>query len=475
MNIRESLPARVALATTGLLALILLVVTASAYAITALVLRDGLDYALQSTITSVAGGDRDLFDRAKRFEEDDHDHRRLQILDNTGQVQFGPAGLPVDPLAVARAQRDGFMYVSVVEHDDRWRTRLEPDWWQALTPREGEMRVLYARGGSEDAPVVLQMAAPLGAAGTVLPALLKGMLLLAVLACVAAFFASWWMASQTYRPLQAIIATAEDVSTRTLSVRLADVWRDRTLRELIRVLNAMMGRLQESFEAQGRFVAAAAHELRGPLAAMRAELEVALRRERSGEEYRAALEGALSDTARLSSLSEHLLVLARYERGSAFAMERDLPLTALLERTADEVRRSAGGEVAVAAEPGLLVDGDSLALERAVSNLARNAVQAGGSPVTVEAAPGDGGVWLHVRDRGPGIPREALPHIFEPFYRADPARGRDGGTGLGLAIVKTIVEAHCGRIAVESAPGQGTVFHLWFPRRQREQEGAQPS
>jgi signal transduction histidine kinase len=468
MILRESLPARVALTTAGLLALIMLIIAGAAYTVTALSLRQAVDAALLTTLNAVAGGSQTARQEAERLEADDHDHRRLQVLDNTGQVQFGPAGLPVNPLAVAKAQRDSRSYESLVESDHQWRVRTGPDWWQALTPQDGEMRVLYARGGTEAEPLVLQMAAPLGATSHVLPELLRWLIGLGAGGTAVACFITWGMARQLYRPLGAITATASDISTATLALRVPDLWHDRTLRRLIGVLNAMVARLQGAFETQGRFVAAAAHELRGPLAAMRAELEVALRRQRPAEEYREALEGALAETGRLSSLAEHLLMLARYERGAALAMEENLPLAPLLQRIAEEVRRSTGGEVAVAAPADVVVDGDPIALERVVANLARNAVQAGGSPVTVTAEGREDGVWLHVTDHGPGIPREALPHIFEPFSRAVPARGRDGGTGLGLAIVKTVVEAHRGRVEVASAPGQGTAFHVWLPRHQQE-------
>jgi signal transduction histidine kinase len=468
MSLRESLPARVALTTAGLLVLVMLIIAGAAYTVTALSLRQAVDATLATALDAVSGGRQAAVREAERLDEEESDHRRLQILDGTGQVQYGPASLPVDPLAVAKAQREGYVYQSLVQHDDRWLLRTDPDWWQALTPQSHEMRVIYARGGTAAEPLVLQMAAPLGEAGHVLPELLRWLIALGAGGTALAVLIAWLMARELYRPLGAITATASDVSTQTLSLRVPDLWHDRTLRRLIGVLNAMIARLQAAFDAQGRFVAAAAHELRGPLGAMKAELEVALRRQRSPEEYREALEGALAETNRLSGVAEHLLMLARYERGAAFAMEENLPLAPLLERTAEEVRRSAGGEVLVEAPADLVADGDPLALERAVTNLARNAVQAGGSPVTVTAEGRPDGVWLHVADHGPGIPREALPHIFEPFYRADPARGRDGGTGLGLAIVKTVVEAHRGRVEVESSPGVGTTFHVWLPRHQRE-------
>ncbi|HYG60672.1 MAG TPA: HAMP domain-containing sensor histidine kinase [Symbiobacteriaceae bacterium] len=465
---RENFPARVALTTAGLLALLMLTVGGGAYSITALLLRQAVDTTMETAVAGLIASQADLLEEAERHDDDDLDDTHLQLLDRTGRIQYGPAGLPVEPQTLARALRQGSARVSMISGGQGWLVRPGPEWWQALAPFEGEMRVLYVRvtRDDDDGPAVVQLATPLSAASTVLPQLARSLALAAAAGAVLAGAIAWQTARQLYRPLRAIIATADDISTRSLSVRIPDVWPDRTLRKLVRVLNAMVARLQSAFETQGRFVAAAAHELRSPLAAMRTELEVALRRERTAEEYRGALEGALAETARLSALAERLLMLARYERGAGLTMEQDLPLADLLARTADEVRRSTGGEVRVTAPPGLLVDGDPVALERLVANLVRNAVEAGGSPVTVEAVPEDGGIRLHVRDQGPGIPREAIPHLFDAFYRADPARSRDGGTGLGLAIVKMVVEAHRGDIQVESAPGQGTVFHVWLPRHQ---------
>ena len=433
---RESLPARVAMATAGLLTVILLAITASSYVITALLLRQAVDSALAATLA------RPEPPRSER-EDDDHEH-----------------DLPFDRELLDRRGPGGQAFVSLVEHDGKWVQRTEPDWWQALTPQKGEVRVLYARGRFGDD--IVRATAPMENAAEVLPALLRSLVLLSVAGVLLSASIAWRMAGQTYKPLKAVIATTEDISAHSLALRVPDVWRDRTLRQLTQVLNAMFARLQGSFEAQGRFVAAAAHELRGPLGAMRAEMEVTLRRPRTPEQYQAALQGALDETARLSIISEHLLMLAR---GGALARERDIPLSVVLEQAATEVRRATGAEVIINAPPGLAVDGDPLALERMLSNLARNGIEAGGAPVSIAARAVEGGVEVVVSDRGRGIPPEALPHLFEPFYRADPARSRDGGTGLGLSIVKAVVDAHGGRVAVESEPGQGTAFTVWLPGR----------
>lgn len=428
---RESLPARVAMATAGLLTVILLTISASSYVITALLLRAAVD----STLTS-------------RIERPD----MMRPGDEPWERE-----IPYDDKHMPPPGRDGQSFVSLVEEDGALVPRTEPEWWQALTPQKDEVRVLYVRtrGGE-----VARAAASMEAAHEVLPALLRWLILISIVGVLLSALIAFRMAGQTYKPLRAVIATTEDIHAQSLELRVPDNWHDRTLRKLTQVLNAMIGRLQAAFEAQGRFVAAAAHELRGPLGAMRAELEVALRRQRSPEEYRAALEGALAETARLSALAEHLLTLSR---GGSFSREAGIPVPALLERVAGEVRRATGGVVETAAPPDLTIDGDPLALERMLSNLARNGIEAGGSPVMVAARPFGGGVEITVADRGCGIPAASLPMIFEPFYRADPARSRDGGTGLGLAIVKTIVDAHDGKIQVESEPGVGTTFTIWLP------------
>lgn len=466
----NSLPARVAMATTGLLALVMLLTIGVAYTTTAMLLREGVDSALYAALPTQVGSMEELAEsirHSREKDEDDHGSQRLQVVDPPGVVVLGAQSppLPVDREMLQRVLRERLLYATVTEDRGRLVTRRGPDWWVASTPRRGELRVMYALVQSGSDPVVVQMATPLEMVSEVLAGLVVRLAVMGGVGTLLAGLIAWRMAAQTYRPLRAIIATTDDISTQTPSLRIPNLWPDQTLRRLVAVLNAMIARLQDAFETQGRFVAAAAHELRGPLAAMRAELEVALRRERNPAEYRASLEGALAETNRLSALSEHLLTLARYERGAGLAMERGLDLTPLLHSAATEVIRSIGGDVRVDSPPGLLVDGDPISLERMVSNLARNGVQAGGSPVEVHARADETGVTITVQDRGRGIDPIDLPHLFEPFYRTDPARGRAGGTGLGLAIVKTIVEAHSGRIAVEAEPGKGSVFRVWLPRR----------
>ncbi len=456
---RESLPARVALATTGLLALVMLLTTGAAYVMTAFTIRNGVDSTLAATVPV---SEADLHEAEERSGKDwERERRSIQSLDLRGNARLGEPRIQADPQAVAEAVRSGVAFVSLVKRGGEFQPRSGPDWWQALTPQDNEYRVIYARRGE----TVIQVATPLDPVAKALPRLLRWMGLLAVIGVALSGLVAWRMAGQTYRPLRAITATADQITTETLSVRISDVWHDRTLRRLTGVLNAMIARLQESFEAQGRFVSAAAHELRTPLGAMRAELEVALRRERTPAEYREALAGALEETERLTALAERLLILARYEHGAAWSMEHDLSVRDLLVRVTDQVRRSVGGAVSVEASYDLLLDGDPVALEQVVGNLVRNGLEAGGAPVRVVAEPVGNEVVIRVQDQGQGIPSAALPNLFDPFFRADPSRKRDGGTGLGLAIVKNVVDAHGGNVTVESELGKGTTFTVRLPRR----------
>jgi signal transduction histidine kinase len=465
---RKSLPARVALATAGLLTVLLLLLTLSAYALTAVLLRQGVDAALRTAVP-LQGPLAEMMARANEFRGRDPGARIVQVLPADAGLEGG-GELPVDPRALDAVRRERIAFSSVAPGPDgRLQVREEPGWWQALFPVSREIRVAYLQIGQRGSAGVMMVGMPLGPSGEVLPQVFMGMMALSAVGIVLAGLITWRMVGETYKPLRRITAIADSVTTKTLAVRIPDIWQDLTLHRLTTVLNEMVARLQEAFEVQGRFVASAAHELRGPLAAMRAELEVTLRRPRPAEEYREALEGALEETDRLTALAEHLLILARYERGVSLQVDEGLALAPLLHRVAGEIRRSLGAEVAVTVPGDVTVAGDPIALERVVANLARNGIEAGGAPVEMAVGKGAGGgwVWIAVRDHGPGVAPESVPMLFEPFYRADSARRRDAGVGLGLAIVKAIVDAHGGRIEVEQAEGGGARFVVHLPERQQ--------
>ncbi len=227
--------------------------------------------------------------------------------------------------------------------------------------------------------------------------------------------------------------------------------------------------IEDSLAAMRRFTADASHELRTPLAAIRTECEVTLRRERPPDEYRASIRSVLEEAERLSRLAVRLLDLSRSDAPGGLPLAREeVRLDAL-------ARELCEGWAALAAERGIDLAceapaaapalGDRGRLRELLENLVDNALKYTdpGGRVAVRVRPENGWVALEVADTGRGIGPEHLPHVFERFYRADPARS-GAGAGLGLAIAKAVAEAHGGSIGVESALRQGSLFRVRVPR-----------
>ena len=262
------------------------------------------------------------------------------------------------------------------------------------------------------------------------------------------------------RPLGRLTAAAEQVTaTGDLHHRI-EADRDDEPGRLAASFNAMLGALESSRDAQRQLVADASHELRTPLTSIRANVELL---ERAGEmapadraQVLGSVRGQLED---LTILVGDLVDLARPgER--AHEPPEELRLDRLVEDAVERARRHAPAtEFVVTTEP-CLVSGSRARLARAVGNLLDNAVKWSppGAPVEVSVSGGE----VTVRDHGPGIAEDDLPHVFDRFYRAPAARGLPG-SGLGLAIVKHVADAHGGTVAAEPAPGGGTRLRVALP------------
>ncbi len=228
--------------------------------------------------------------------------------------------------------------------------------------------------------------------------------------------------------------------------------------------------VQESMERMRRFVADASHELRTPAAVLRTRAEVALQRPRTVDEYAELMERVRRESERLGLLVDGLLLLAAADEDRLPMRRQPVFLDDLLVQ-ASELARTLAAPKGVALELGSFeeapIDADPELVRRLCLILLENAVKYTPSSGSVRAAVAadDTTCRLTVRDTGPGIDPDTLPHVFERFYRADPARGREGGSGLGLAIARTIAEAHGATIEVQSVLGEGTTAQVAFPRR----------
>ncbi len=278
---------------------------------------------------------------------------------------------------------------------------------------------------------------------------------------------TWRVVRRLTRGHEEIAEAARKVAAGDLGARVALTAGDDEVVQLARDVDEMVRRLAILVEGQQRFVAHAAHELRSPLTALYGELQLALRRARSADEYRTSIEEALDSARRLKALAEDLLALARV--GS----EREAPHTPV---ALDEVARHAVTWVAREAErrhvvlavdaDGSMVLGHAIDLERLFRNLLDNAVRhcPDGGHVWLEAKSEGDMVHLSVADDGPGVPVEDRERVFDPFFRAATERQRDDGSGLGLAIVREIARVHGGDVVVEDGPGgRGARFRARLP------------
>jgi signal transduction histidine kinase len=295
--------------------------------------------------------------------------------------------------------------------------------------------------------------------------LLIGGPVLLLLASVAGYGA----AAGALRPMERMRRDATTIRTVRSGLRLEVPPAGDEVARLAGTLNEMLERLDDASRRERAFVDDASHEMRTPLALVKGELELAMRAGAGVEDLRAAVASAAEENDRLVRLAEDLLVLARVDDRPAMASTAihvaelvDLVRAAIHAPGQDDagpappdVRLADGAEDAV-------VHGDEDQLLRVLTNLVRNAGDAGATGVVVDVRTGDDAVALHVLDDGPGFPEGFLPRAFERFARADDARRR-GGTGLGLAIVRSIAEAHGGAAGAGNRPEGGADVWIRLP------------
>ena len=298
-----------------------------------------------------------------------------------------------------------------------------------------------------------------------------GAFLLAVLglAFSVIVIASLWLARAAINPINDITRAAREISGEDLDKRLNWQGRRDELGALAATFDDMLARLEAAFARERRFIADASHELKTPLTVINANAQMLERwADKDDAIRREALDAIASESATMARVINAMLTLAKTDNAAALSFEPVELRRLMLEvagalrsaaaRKGIELRADCTGEAWVSGERGLL--------RQLFVNLAENAIkftQAGS--VTLALAQSNGKAHAEVRDTGSGIPPEAQAHVFDRFYRADPARSRHvEGTGLGLAVVRNIVRAHGGSIEIASQVGQGTTFTIDLPQ-----------
>lgn len=331
-----------------------------------------------------------------------------------------------------------------------------------------EPRRDVALSGFESAPPlgIVYVARNLKTVQNTLDDLKNVVMLLFLTGLLTAGTGAYLLAGQALLPLRRVQRAAERIGGQNLTERVPVPQTGDEVESLATALNAMLGRLEGSFEAQRRFTSDASHELRTPVTAISGHASYLLRRTNPTGQQQESLKIIRSESERLTNLIASLLQLARSDSG-ALVLQRGPVLAALF--LADIVRElaplaQAQHTTLTSAGEDVTFEADADRLKQVLINLVSNALKAGAQTVTLRSERVGAEVRLSVQDDGPGIPADQLERLFDRFYRLEDSRSRDqGGAGLGLSIARGIVDAHGGRIWLDSEVGQGTTAHVQLP------------
>jgi heavy metal sensor kinase len=294
-------------------------------------------------------------------------------------------------------------------------------------------------------------------------------LILIPIALAVSVFGGFALAKKSLQPVEDITTRARRITAENLDQTVPVRSPDDEIGRLAATINDMIGRLHESFARIKQFSADASHELRTPLTIIRGEIELALRKTQSTDEYRLILESTLEEILRMTVIVDNLLLLAKADQGIYQAEFSQVDLASLVDELYEDSEVLAEPKhisVTLKEKSPITIVGDRLRLRQLFLNLIDNAIKytPEGGAVILSVVRHDGVAQFRVEDTGIGIAPEELGRIFDRFYRVDKARSRElGGSGLGLSIARWIAELHRGEIAVTSEPQKGSTFTVSLP------------
>ena len=338
-----------------------------------------------------------------------------------------------------------------------------------VPPLDEAMRIVALNADTHEGRVTVYAGESLEGADDTTTAVIAGLVagtlvLLAVVAIV-----TWWAVGRTLRPVRAVTRTLAEITTTDLHRRVPTSTTRDEIGQLATTVNETLARLDSSSEQQRRFVADASHELRGPLAALRADLEISITHPEKTAWHDVARD-TLGDVERLQHLTDDLLLLARldtrYERP-----QQSVDLATIVTEATLAIRRRDLTVVTSGLDAPITIRGNIDQLRRMVRNLVHNAEEHARTEITVSLSITNGTAVLRIADDGPGIPENERERVFGRFVRLDTARTRDiSGTGLGLAIVHDVVTDHDGRVTITQTIPQGATITVELPTLRKPAE-----
>jgi two-component system, OmpR family, sensor kinase len=475
---------------TLLLALVLFLFSALAYTSLRKTLTDDLDNMLQLKAEGVsesidtyweveknegiaAGAPREVFSKinnlnfnkiAQRWvKEQSDDPELLGII----VAIFGPNGERI----AESEEVSGISYIHerAMKEILSGRNRFENREFQRNASGEIETMRLFIMPVKEDNKLVyiVEVASPVTIFQDALKSVRINFLLLLPLIVLLSAIAGGFLAALIIRPLRRIVGGVRRITAENLKLRIKSPETKDEIRELVDTFNAMLAKLDESFSTQTQLIQDMSHEFRTPLTIMRGEMEVALKKARSQEEYMQVLKSCREETIRLSLLVENLLTLSRLDSHETSMSIRPFDIVNLINGIVSDLWLLAENKKVIISGTGsekIFLNGDEHQLRRALLNIIDNAVKYTdeGGRIDIGVFAAGSMVRITVSDSGIGISPENIPLIFNRFFRADKSRSGDG-YGLGLSISRSIIEAHNGTISIESEPGRGTNVTINLP------------
>jgi heavy metal sensor kinase len=334
---------------------------------------------------------------------------------------------------------------------------------------EGKLRVRNEEVRVNGEPYLLVVGASMKTVEDTIRTFVRALALLIPSGVLLAAIASWFMAGKALEPVAALGKAAGEIGVSRLDRRLPVRGTGDELDYLAEQFNETLKQLEKAVGEMKQFTASISHELRTPLAVLRGEAEIALMQSSSSEQYRRVLASQLEEFEKLTRMVNELLTLARAESGEVAIAHEPVNLSSMAQSLIEQLEPVAASKnltLSCQCNSDVFVNGDEGWIERIILNLVDNAIKftPSGGRVEVRVSQNNGHRIIEVTDTGIGIEPEALPHIFERFYRADPSRSnRADGAGLGLSLVKWATDQHHASIEVDSTPGHGSTFRVKFP------------
>jgi len=283
------------------------------------------------------------------------------------------------------------------------------------------------------------------------------------------FIFGYYIIDSVLLPIRVITSKAKQISAENLNEKIGGNFPDDEIGELAATFDSMIKRLKESFDSLNQFSADVSHELRTPLTILQGEVEIALRGDRSSNEYRDILKSSLEEIKRLQNIVETLLFLSKAEAGKIVYNKKDIEVLELIVSVIYPLKsylKERNITLDIDVEPSLIMKGDENLLKQLFYNLIHNAIKYNrdNGKIFIKASSSGKFINVSIEDTGSGIKKDFLEKIFDRFYRVDKSRTRDeGGFGLGLNIAKKIIDIHTAKIDIQSEVEKGTKFIISFP------------